>query len=151
MIAHCNLSALLTGIVLCGSALASLGAPLVDGITFAAAPGTVFVPLDEAAGALRWPLAHDPERKVLVLNRRDVPLDSLRRLVDGTELVSLADLQRAGARIKPDSSGWSALVSARFRHFTVAVGPKRTEISLRQQKLRAWQGRRLVLETRISS
>lgn len=125
--------------------------PAVNGITFATEPGKLYLPVDEVGRLLRWNVRQDGGNGRVSLNRRALPTSSLRKLTDGTALVSLADLEAAGAAITRCPDGRQVLVMGRGRDFTVAPGDKRVEISLAKQKLMAWQGDRLVLDTRISS
>ena len=125
--------------------------PIVDGITFAGNPGRVHVPLDEAARHLGWTLAAGSSKSVVCLGGRPVPVDSLRRLTDGSLLVSIQQLAAAGAGVDPGKDGELMVAGRGLRRMQVRVGAKRAEINLAEQRLRAWQGDRLVMETRVSS
>lgn len=123
----------------------------IEAITFAAEPGKLFLPLDEAADELSWPVRRDDMGKAFQLKDMLLPPGSLRTLTDGTELVSTAQLAEAGAEVsQPDEEG-RVRVGGFFRGFTLAVSPQRVEVSLKKQQLQGWQGKRLVLQTRISS
>jgi len=126
-------------------------APPVDAITFQAEPGRLFLPVDEAGRALRWKIERDEAGRVTAVNGTTVPPDSLRRLPDGTELAGTPDLERWGAVVEPPAGAAAAVVRRGWNAFTLAAGPQQVEVSLSQQQLRAWQGARLVLQTRISS
>jgi hypothetical protein len=125
--------------------------PPLDGLTFYAEPGRVFVPLDEASLELRWKVERDATGMVSAVNGRPVLASSLRTLTDGTRLAGLEDLRSWGATVVAPPGSQTVLVQRGWREFSVAAGPQRVEISLSTQRLRAWQGGRLVLETRISS
>jgi L,D-transpeptidase catalytic domain len=133
-------------VFLAGCCLA--GAELIDGVTFATSPGKLYVPLDEVGRALHWQLK--VEEAGFQLNSRPLDTQVLRQLVDGTVLVPLAELERIGALTAAGAAGQVAVIGGR-RHFTTTAGPKRAEVSLARQQLRAWQGERLVLQTHISS
>lgn len=123
----------------------------IEAITFAAEPGKMFLPLDEAADELSWPVRRDDMGKAFQLKDMLLAPGSLRTLTDGTELVSTAQLAEAGAELsQPDEEG-RVRVGGFFRGFTLAVSPQRVEVSLKKQQLQGWQGKRLVLQTRISS
>lgn len=144
-----SLSALMGGVCLALTSHAALQAgPAVEAVTFAVEPGVLYVPLNEAARQLRWELQLDESGRFA---DAAVPAGSLRRLVDGTELIRASDLQLAGAVITTDADDGKMTIRKGFRRFTLAAGGKRVEISLAAQRLRAWQGGRLVLESRISS
>lgn len=123
-------------------------AETIDGITFAASPGKLYVPLDEAGRALSWRIRGSEGG--LTLNARPLEARSLRRLVDGSLWVAVDELGRAGAVLVPDAEGGVEVVERR-RRFTALSGAKRVEVSLAGQRLRAWQGARMVLDSHISS
>jgi hypothetical protein len=122
--------------------------PPLDGISFAVAEGKLYLPLDEAACGLNW----TPRMTGKELELNGQPLDAavLRQLPDGAVLVPLDELARVGATVTPGEDGRFEVVAG-DRSVTVLHPPKRVEISLAAQRLRAWQGGRLVLESRISS
>lgn len=109
--------------------------PAVDGITFANEQGEIYLPLGEVEVFLVKQLASQKRRT----------------LSDGTLLVALADLEKAGAKVLRDVSGQSAVISRGRHRLKVKVGAKRAEVKLSEQRLRAWQGDRLVLSSRVSS
>ncbi len=125
--------------------------PTYEGITFAAAPGKVYLPLEEAAGRLRLSVQRDEAGRAVALDGVPLPAGSLRTLVDGTELVSTEQLQSAGAVVAATTADAPVAVSKGWRRFTLVTGPQRVSVSLKKQELEAWQGERLVLKTRISS
>lgn len=139
-------TALLT-LALVAASVATASPPL-DGISFAVAPGKLYLPLDEASRELGW--MFQVKDKELELNGHILDAGALRRLLDGGVLVPLDELGRAGATVTPGDDGRVEVVAG-DRSVTVLNPPKRVEISLAAQRLRAWQGGRLVLESRISS
>lgn len=123
----------------------------LDAITFHAVPGKLFLPVDEALDELNWEARRDDMGKVFQIKETPVAPGSLRTLVDGTELVSTDQLAQAGAAVSaPDAAG-RVRVGGLIRGFTLVAAAQRVEVNLKTQRLKAWQGRRLVLETRISS
>ena len=131
-------------------ALTAMAGP-IEGITFAAEQGKVFLPVDEALDELKWPVRRDDMGLVFQINETPLRSGSLRRLTDGTELVDTDLLAEAGAEVSaPDENG-RIRVGGFFRGFTLIVSPQRVEVSLKNQRLKGWQGKRLVLETHISS
>ncbi|NIP92496.1 MAG: L,D-transpeptidase, partial [Akkermansiaceae bacterium] len=127
------------------------GTPVVEAVTFAAEPGEIYVPLGEAAKALGWPVQPDGADKQVRLNGSTIPTKALRRLLDGTKLVRISHLEGTGAPVIRNQSGKALNVGPAVRYFTAVVDDKRAEVSLAEQRLRCWQGKRLVLESRISS
>jgi len=129
----------------------TLAAATLEGIVFSAEPGQVFVPVDEAAETLNWNVGRDDEGKVFQLNHMELRAGSLRTLTDGTELVSTEILAKAGAPVATADDKGRIRVGRFFRGFNLLVSPQHVEINLAKQRLEGWQGRRLVLQTRISS
>ncbi|MBL9129642.1 MAG: L,D-transpeptidase [Verrucomicrobiaceae bacterium] len=123
----------------------------LEGITFAVAPGRIFIPAHEAARELRMPVEIDDKSRVVRMNGRDIAAGTLRQLVDGTELINTEQLAAMGAEVTPPDSDGTIKVGRVFRGFKVRPGVQRVEISLPNQTLYGWQGDRLVLKTRISS
>jgi hypothetical protein len=123
----------------------------LDAITFAAEPGKLFIPVNEAVDELGWPIAHDAQAANTRLNTMDVCPGTLKQLLDGTELVSTAQLAAAGAAVADMNAEGEVRVGGFFRGFTLRAGAQRVEVSLKNQWLKGWQGNRLVIETKISS
>ncbi len=123
----------------------------IDAITFAAEPGKLFLPVNEAVDELKWPVARDEAGKIVLLNQLAVRPGTLRTLTDGTELVSTALLADAGAEVSPPDEGGTVRVGGWIRGFTLKIGVQRVVVSLKRQVLEGWQGERLVVQTHISS
>lgn len=115
----------------------SAGSHVIEAITFASDPGEIYIPLEEAEAELG--------------ELRPALSKTNRTLTDGTSLISLADLEEQGFSVEMKSGENNAIVTGRWKSLHVKVGAKRTEVSLSEQRLRAWQGERLVLLCRISS
>lgn len=126
-------------------------AAIVEGITFAEVPGKLYLPAGEVGSMLNWTFRWDKRTERVVFNGRSIPPTAVRRLVDGTQLVSINDLEAAGAVVLPDVDGSAVRISSNGNEFTIRPGDKWVEISLPAQDLKAWQGGRLVLSSRISS
>ena len=131
--------------------MASMAAPSSEAITFAVDQKRTFLPLEEAANHLAWTPTIDDKRGKIILNGTTISTKFLRTFTDGTNLISLADLAKAGAEVTGEEDGSVTKVAIKDRYFNVVKREKRAEINLAQQKLRAWEGQRLVLETRVSS
>lgn len=131
--------------------MASMAAPSSEAITFAVDQKRTFLPLEEAANHLAWTPTIDDKRGKIILNGTTISTKFLRTFTDGTNLISLVDLAKAGAEVTVEEDGSVTKVAIKDRYFNVVKREKRAEINLAQQKLRAWEGQRLVLETRVSS
>src|SRR6266480_642763 len=123
----------------------------LDAISFADNPHMLFVPIEEIASALRWEMQLDQESGQISLNGQLLDAAHLRKLTDGTLLVPLDELQRAGATITWSNDGMQALVASDHTKIAILFANKRVEVDLANQRLRAYQGARLVLDSSIST
>ena len=127
------------------------GGPVVEAVTFAREPGATYLPLHELGAALQWPVGWDRRRRIGSLNGKRLARRHTRSLLDGTTLVSLAALKERGFRVTWDAERRTATVEDGELSFEVLTPPKRVAINRATQRLRAWQGERLVLNTRVST
>lgn len=119
-------------------------ARVIEAVTFASKPGIVYVPVQEAATLLGWRAEHDTVVDLIKLKGQTLdPLEP--QLSNGTQLISLADLGRLGAKVT------SPRVMGNSGGFQVKISPKRVSVDLSGQVLRAWQGSRLVYQWPVSS
>lgn len=135
-------------ILLLSLTAAAAASPVIDGITFSDKPEKLYVPVSEATDALHW--KYEDRSDWVFVNEAFFRAASLRKLVDGTRLISLADLALAGATMNR-KEGSLTTISDGLRGFKVRDGAKRAVIDIGEQRLRAWQGDRLVLESRVST
>jgi len=133
------------------TALSAPATPTLEAITFALDSKRTFLPLIEASQKLGWSPRADEEKRTVVLNGKTLSTRAMRTFTDGTKLISLQTLTVAGATVTPQEDDPAFKVSFSRRHFRVIRAGKRAEINLKEQLLRAWEGKRLVLETNISS
>ena len=120
----------------------------VDGISFAEDPHMLFVPVEEIALALRWEMQLNRESGQISLNSHLLDAAHLRKLTNGTLLVPLDELQGAGATITWSDDG---IVASDHKKVAIQFANKRVEVDLANQRLRAYQGARLVLDSPIST
>jgi hypothetical protein len=118
---------------------------LAGAITFANEPGAYYLPRAEVEQVLGPPPV-DVESKP----RKGVR-PARRTLFDGTALVRLRDLSRAGAALEWNEKDRATRVSLGERTLWVREERKRVVINLAAQRLRGWEGARQVFDTRISS
>src|SRR5216110_2769086 len=121
----------------------------LDGISFADDPHMLFVPIEEIARTLGWETHFDQEE--ISLNGHLLDAAHLRKLTNGTLLVPLDELQRAGATITWSDDGMQAAVGSDHTKIAIPFANKRVEVDLANQRLRAYQGARLVLDSTIST
>lgn len=141
-------------------ALASLGmaqgfepvseTKVVEGVSFATVKGKVYAPVRELGAALKVYVGWDDKARKITLDENPVDARMVRRLFDGTNMVEIRAFEAAGFEVSEVEGGGFLLekgeVSAR-----VSVPGQWVEINLDEQVLTAWQGARMVMETRISS
>jgi lipoprotein-anchoring transpeptidase ErfK/SrfK len=118
--------------------------PPVELVTFAERPKRAFIPIREAATLLGWGMTYDPVVELVTLKGKTLD-PALPRLSDGTWLISTDELRDMGAKVT------AATISFGSRAFATSIGPKRVEVDLKSQVLKAWQGRRLIYLWSISS
>ena len=146
-----RLGVLLLALTISASRLEAISTEELDGISFADDPHILFVPIEEISSALRWEMQLDQESGQISLNGHLLDAAHLRKLTDGTLLVPLDELQRAGAMITWSNDGMQALVTSDHTKIAIPFANKRVEVDLANQRLRAYQGARLVLDSSIST
>lgn len=125
--------------------------PVIDAVTFADRRGKLYVPLRDAARELGLQLGWDSARRSYRLNQRTIQPSSLKTTLDGTHLIPLKSLVALGARAAWAPKEHAAIVSSGAREITVRDGKKHVQVDRPSQTLKAWQGSRLVLKSRIST
>lgn len=119
-----------------------------EGITFSGAPGTVYLPVKEVGFALGLSMRSEGKKFYM----EDKLVDVKMTLLDGTRLLPVRDFSAWGLSVSHDpATNEIKMVTADDREFLVTVGEKRIEISKGHQLLRAYQGTRIVAETRVST
>ncbi len=146
-----RLGVLLLALTISASRLEAISTEELDGISFADDPHMLFVPIEEISSALRWEMQLDQESGQISLNGHLLDAAHLRKLTDGTLLVPLDELEGAGATITWSNDGMQALVASEHTKIAIPFANKRVEVDLANQRLRAYQGARLVLDSSIST
>jgi hypothetical protein len=146
-----RLGVLLLTLTISAPRLQAVPSEELDGISFAEDPHMLFVPVEEIALALRWEMQLDQESGQISLNGHLLDAAQLRKLTNATLLVPLDELQRAGATITWSDDGMQALVASDHTKIAIPFANKRVEVDLANQRLRAYQGARLVLDSAIST
>ena len=146
-----RLGVLLLALTISASRLEAISTEELDGISFADDPHMLLVPIEEIASALRWEMQPDQESGQISLNGHLLHTAHLRKLTDGTLLVPLDELEGAGATITWSNDGMQALVASDHTKIAIPFANKRVEVDLANQRLRAYQGARLVLDSSIST
>jgi lipoprotein-anchoring transpeptidase ErfK/SrfK len=119
-------------------------------VTFAAQPGVLYVPIRPAAAALGLPVEWSPESGATV-GGQPVDESTVRKASDGTRLVPLRSLLTEGMTAVSEPKGKATRVVWEAGEAVFEAAEKFVEISIAEQRMRAWQGSYLVLETPVST
>lgn len=119
---------------------------VLDGVTFADEPGVTYVAIKEIGFRVGWAMTSD--KRTFYVNEQPVPVP--RTLFDGTRLVKLRELCSLGVVIGEKIAN-EVPIQVEGREILIRLGEKRVMINKADQRLRAYQGDRLVMETRVST
>lgn len=122
---------------------------ILDGVTFDSQRKDLFVPVSELRKTARIPLRE--QGGSVFLRRRELPSRTLRRLYDGTRLVSVRGLKEAGLPVWWDNRRQMPVLAYQGRDFPIRKGVQRVVVNRSTQTLRGYQGSRLVIETNVST
>ncbi|MCW5936003.1 MAG: L,D-transpeptidase family protein [Fimbriimonadaceae bacterium] len=125
--------------------------PALDAVTFYGRPGNLYVSLRPAAKALGLDVSWYDDTQEVGLGETRFSKKDFVTLFDGTKLLSFQQLKRLGVNVEFDATTNTAKAVLKDKSFVARPGEKRVEVSIREQKLKAWQGETLVMETNISS
>lgn len=137
------------GLVVFGVVLAQ--AETVTIVTFANKPGQEFLPLRATAKALGWAVDYNEASQAVTLRDKTFRESDFQLLFDGSKLLPVKEFVKLGASLDKDASTGALKLSHELNEVDLAQAPKRVEVSIADQVLRAWQGDVLVMETNISS
>src|SRR5437764_9587207 len=146
-----RLGVMLVALTISAPRLEAIPSEGLDGVSFADNPHMLFVPVEEITLALRWEMHLDQESGQISLNGHLLDAAHLRKLTNGALLVPLDELQRAGATITWSDDGMQAVVASDHTKIAIPFANKRVEVDLANQRLRAYQGARVVLDSTIST
>lgn len=122
----------------------------VEAVRFAVEPGKAYIPVIEVTSRLKWQSSVSGDGKNLKINGTSIPA-SQTRIINGSIWVNFDALSSAGATVSEDPEKSKFDVASGRRRFTAVAGSKRMEVDLARQRLYAYQGRLIVLDTNISS
>jgi lipoprotein-anchoring transpeptidase ErfK/SrfK len=127
-------------------------APPLSGISFADRPETLYVDARKVADALGWAVVWEQSTQRLSINNQAVTSpSSVRRLLDGTALLVVGALRHLGGEVSWEPSSGTMAIKSGDSTVQIVRGEKRVEVDCATQRLRAWQGDTLVLETPVST
>lgn len=153
-----RISALLVLACVTGLAMAQRGPTVLmpseftlDGVTFASDKGAIYVPVMELEDALNIATDWDTKKQSLAIGEKTVKKSSIRTLFDGTLLVNINDLSGTGITTKFNDELDEYVLNSGHYETYVTVDKHWVEIDLNSQRLRGFQGDRLIIDTKISS
>lgn len=123
----------------------------VEGITFDSDRGAVYVPIIEFAEAFGLQADYDSKGKKYTLDGTPIDQRDTRVLFDGTLLLDLTNFEDPQVRIELDEETGSYEIDTETHFGVVSVPSQWVEVNLAAQRLRAYQGNRLVMETKVST
>jgi len=147
-----KLPALIIGLVLVagGLAIARLrtSGP-IEGISFANSPGVLYVPIRDLGQAMGETVGYNDDSSTVTIGSRTV--HPVRHLLDGTQLMRVGDAKSLGASVDWDSGSNTASLHYKNSDFKIANSAKKVVVDKSAQEIRAYQGSRLVLSSRVST
>ena len=125
----------------------------IDGVSFADSDGTLYAPARTLATELNAPIHWDDKSETLYFAGHKVPAKALRSLFDGTQVIAVRDLAGVSDKltVSYDDTSDMATVAYRDRSAQVRFGAKKVIVNLDEQRMRAYQGDLVVLDTRVST
>lgn len=129
---------------------------ILDGVTFAENPGILYAPIRALGRALGKSVRRDKDANTLYWDEKPVVESAVRTLPDGTHLLALRGLKGPeGVTVAWRAEAGAAEVVSKAenteRTAWVREGKKRVAVSIDAQRMRAWQGDLLVLDTNVST
>ncbi len=107
---------------------------VIEAITFDVEQGQLYVPMEDAARELEWKIERYSKTVLFGPQKLKFAAASMRRLLDGTEWVSVADLQKSGAELATAQTGRPLIVLHGRSSFEVVKAVKRVEVDLTKQQ-----------------
>lgn len=139
----------LTFVLLSAPSLKGQEPASIDGITFANHPSTLYVPVREVSKALDMPLGITKEGRIQLAGIKLAAKG--RTLRKGQRLIPLRALKRWKADLSWNPAKQEAKVTRMGKSVSVRLGAKHVVIEKTTQRLIAKQGKRTVLDTRVST
>ena len=121
----------------------------IDGISFADRPGALYVPVRDLGRAMGQDVDFNEDSGAVKIGARAI--HQSKRLLDGTRLIHVGDARNLGASVdwNPDSN--TATVHYKDASVQIVDAPKKVVIDKSAQQIRAYQGSRLVMKSRVST
>jgi hypothetical protein len=121
----------------------------ISGITFAALPGSIYIPARALAEQVKQPVQFDSQSGTVLIGVNKLPAAEV--LLNGTSLVRITDAEKLGAVVMWDAPSNTATLSWLGAQFQVKPGDKRVVVDKATQHMLAYQGDTVVLDTPVST
>ncbi len=121
----------------------------LDGITFSNQSGKLYVPIRRVEKPLKVYVGWDNENRNILIDDKPIPKEAIYQLFDGSNLVDVDSLSSVGLKVEKSKEGLK--VSSSRATVEIVSGKQSVEISLKDQRLMAWQGDILVMSTNVST
>lgn len=121
----------------------------LEGVTFATSPGALYVPVREFAQASGKSVGYDEDSGAVTVG--GVELKKSRLLPDGTTLMRVREADGIGANVDWRQDENMATVRLKGAEVEVVPGVKHVIIDKHSQTLKAFQGGRLLMNSRVST
>lgn len=123
----------------------------IEGVTFDSARGAVYVPILEFSDAFGLDARYDSKGKQYTLEGVKIASKITKVLFDGSVLVDIKSLDIPNIHVEWDEDSNSYQIDTETHFGIVTVPEQWVEVNLTAQRLRAYQGNRLVMETKVST
>jgi hypothetical protein len=123
---------------------------IIEGVTFANDKG-VYVPIDEMAAELGVMAAWDAKAKKYKVGSQVLGSGDVRVLFDGSPLINILSLKDENISVDWNEESRDYNFSSQTNFGIISVPEQWVEVDLSSQRLRGYQGKRLVIETKVST
>lgn len=123
----------------------------VAGVSYEKLPGRLYVPIRAIEKPLKVYVGWNNDKREITIDEKPIDADHYFKTYDGTNMVDVFALNTAGLKVEPGPTKGSLKISSAKASVIVAPGEKYVEISLKDQRLVAWQGEWKVMETHVST
>ncbi len=123
----------------------------ISALTFSKNPKQIYVPFRKSAEALGIEVIWDSGSQKAGLGTVLFEDKEFEYLWDDSKVIELDVLKKAGIEVKPGTNSEEWILSFQGKEVIAKVGEKRVEVSISDQRLHAWQGDVLVMDTNVST
>jgi hypothetical protein len=122
----------------------------VDGVTFHASPGRIYVSVRKISNVFGMPITY--ENRTFALMGRQIDVGQTRRLLNGSLLLNISELRKHGMTVNWDAKSKRATVKSAAipgKAIYVRRGDQRVVVNKSRLVMAAWQGSNVVFRSQI--